>query len=280
MGMPNHLILVRHGESEGNIATNAAKDGDLRWYTDEFVTTPGHRWRLTELGIAQATRSGEWLRDELGLDFDRFFVSPYVRTKETAVNLDLPGAEWMINRALRERDWGTIGALPRPDFESLPEYRLSALQKKTDPLYWVAPGGESIAGVAEDRVRNFFDTMHRECTGETVIAVTHADLILAMRLVTERMDDEAFMEMDKDKSQDIHNAEVLHYSRVNPFDGSVERRLSWLRRAYPALNEETGEMEMVVGEWQELTFYLRSNDALRAQVEAVPHLFGEGSIEG
>lgn len=35
MGMPNNLVLVRHGQSEGNVAVEAAKKGDLSFYESD-----------------------------------------------------------------------------------------------------------------------------------------------------------------------------------------------------------------------------------------------------
>ena len=58
MSMPRDLVLVRHGESEGNLATQAARQGDLRFHTDAFTTTPGHRWRQTATGKPAPRRSG------------------------------------------------------------------------------------------------------------------------------------------------------------------------------------------------------------------------------
>ena len=58
MTMPNDLVLVRHGESEGNVATEAAKSGDHHLFTDAYMTTPGHQWRLTERGRYQAATIG------------------------------------------------------------------------------------------------------------------------------------------------------------------------------------------------------------------------------
>ena len=36
MGMPNNLVLVRHGESEGNIAVAMSKKGDHSAYEGAF----------------------------------------------------------------------------------------------------------------------------------------------------------------------------------------------------------------------------------------------------
>ncbi len=274
--MPNHLILVRHGESEGNVATDAAKVGDTRFYTDEFITTPGHQWRLTATGRAQAAAAGAWIAAHTPGMFDRYYVSPYVRTRETAGHLALKGAQWRLNRALRERDWGDIGSLTRTEFETRPEYTLNAWMKTHDPLYWRPPGGESIASVAEDRVRNILDTLHRECSERAVIAVAHGELIAALQLVLERLDDDEFKRVDADKTEKIHNCEIFHYTRIDPHTGRQAARLTWLRRARPVARDGIWRIEP--RPWRELEFTTYTNDELLEQVEHVPALFATHQI--
>lgn len=266
MVMPNDVVLVRHGESEGNVAMEAGKTGDRRHFTDEFMTTPGHQWRLTATGRAQAQAIGAWISEEIG-DFDRYYVSPYVRTKETAGHLGLDGAQWRLNRALRERDWGDIGARPIEEFENRPEFEWSAATKRSDPLYWVAPGGESIAHVAEDRVRNVLDTLHRECADQRVICVCHGEVMWAFRLVLERIDDADFVTLDKDRSEKIRNCTALHYTRVDPDTGQQARRPMWVRRAHPVLGGEGWTVE--VGPWRRIEFRLPTNDELLNDVATV-----------
>ena len=268
MGMPNDLLLVRHGQSDGNVAMDREESGELITFSDEFMTTPGHQWRLTAVGRAQAATAGEWIAKHVWSRFDRYYVSPYVRTRETAALLCLPGAAWRLNRALRERDWGDIGSLPMRQFRGMPQYRLNAAAKEIDPLYWAPPNGESIAQVAEDRVRNVLNTLHRECDEQRVIAVAHGDAMWAFRLVLERMSDEQFVAADSDRSQKIHNCEVLHYTRLDPSTGLQAPRLTWLRRARPV--HVGGRWRMRTQRWRRLDFPTLSNTALLEQVSTVP----------
>lgn len=70
--MPNKLILIRHGQSEGNV--------------DEILysTKPDNNMRLTKLGWESARMAGKALREEIGENETvHFVVSPYVRTVET-----------------------------------------------------------------------------------------------------------------------------------------------------------------------------------------------------
>jgi hypothetical protein len=71
--MPNKLILIRHGQSEGNV--------------DEILysTKPDNNMRLTKLGWESARMAGKALREEIigQNETVHFVVSPYVRTVET-----------------------------------------------------------------------------------------------------------------------------------------------------------------------------------------------------
>ena len=269
MSMPRDLVLIRHGESEGNVATDADKAGDGSFHNDEFVTTPGHRWRLTPLGRAQAAAIGAWAAGLWnGEPFDDLFVSPYVRTCETAGHLSLPGARWLINRALRERDWGDIGSMRREAFAA--EHPRNAQIREIDPLYWVPPGGESIAQVAEDRVRNVLGTLHRECSGRRVIAVTHGEFMWAMRLILERWDDEEFVRNDEDHAYKIHNCHAFHYTRVDPATGAIADRLNFVRSAYPVA--DGGGWRIEESDWHALSKPRLTNEELLASVAKVQSL--------
>lgn len=110
-GMPIDLLLVRHGHSEGNRALESAEDGDVRLHQDRrYRARSAADYRLTAEGRAQAATAGVWLRswlDDEGLEgFDRWYCSPFVRTRETAALLGIDTAQWQLESLLRERDFG------------------------------------------------------------------------------------------------------------------------------------------------------------------------------
>ena len=115
MGMPLDLYVIRHGESEANVIINAGEQGDNSLYTQDNVTVPDRSWRLTATGRKQADCIGRWLVAQQQL-FDRYLVSPYVRTRETAATMALPKAKWEETRVLRERSWGEINTITQRRF--------------------------------------------------------------------------------------------------------------------------------------------------------------------
>ncbi|GAA2528945.1 histidine phosphatase family protein [Rarobacter incanus] len=271
--MPNDLVLVRHGQSEANIVQSASKRGDDSFYenSEQLVTLPDRSWRLTPQGVAQAQQIGRWLVGEFGDGFDRYIVSPYVRTRETAGNLRLSGA-WELNRSVRERDWGVIGTMAWSQF--IEERPRSYALREADPLYWAPEGGESIADVAENRVRNLLSTLHRESSGDKVIVVSHGEFIWATRLVLQRWSDERFVRHDKDPAYKIHNCHVFHYTRLDPVTGEQANRLRWVRSAYP-VQEADGTWGTHVSEWQDFARRRYTDDDLLGAIAEAEHLLAQ-----
>ena len=259
MAMPVDLVIVRHGHSEGNLAVGQGKKGDDSFFTPDFRQRPGHKWRLLAEGRAQAQETGEWIAKNIGIKFDRYYASPYVRTRETAALLNLPHAEWRLDQRLRERDWGEISSMPFKEFET--KHPQNHFLKKIDALYWRPPGGESIADVRL-RVRSIFDTLHRECEGQSVILVTHGEFMSAARAGVQYLSDEEWLEADENKAYKIHNTHLFHYSRRDPFNnGKIGKYIGWYRSVCPPKNIDSG--------WQSIERKRFSNEDLLEQVNAV-----------
>lgn len=236
MSMPQDLVLIRHGQSEANVRQKAGKRGDESLFTDDLVTVPDNSWRLTALGASQARAAGKHLQAKFPQGFDRYITSPFMRTRETAMNLQLSTDEWEENRTIRERSWGEIDGLSVRAFAEL--YPHNAQLKEKDPIYWAPPAGESLAAVVENRASNFVRSLSRTASGAQVLAVTHGEFITATRMLIEEWSDERFHEVEKDESQKIHNCFMVHYTRRNPFTGKLADKFHWVKLAYPVVEDE------------------------------------------
>ena len=243
MSMPLDLYVIRHGESEANVIVQAGEQGDNSLYTQDNVTVPDRSWRLTATGRKQADCIGRWLVSQQQL-FDRYMVSPYVRTRETAATMALPKAKWEENRVLRERSWGEINTITKDEFKT--NYARNWNFKNTDPLYWRPPAGESIADVAEDRVHNILTSLSRKSDSESVVMVTHGDFMLALMLTIEDLADEEFLHRADSDDWKITNCTCLHYTRRDPETGRTSKRVRWEQTARPVLDETTGRWEVKV----------------------------------
>src|SRR5262245_28040591 len=96
MGRPRRIVLIRHGESEGN------EDDTI------YRRVPDHALDLTDHGMHQAERAGAALREVFGRQRVQAFVSPYRRTWRTyqALRLDARFVQAREEPRLREQDWG------------------------------------------------------------------------------------------------------------------------------------------------------------------------------
>jgi len=108
--LPENLVLVRHGESEFNKLVHELRrtNRDFNSLDPSILNKTGSKWRLTDLGLEQAKVAGDYIRNNMKIKFDGFFVSDYVRAKETAAALQLKNASWKVEPYLRERDWGML----------------------------------------------------------------------------------------------------------------------------------------------------------------------------
>eukprot|EP00035_Acanthoeca_spectabilis_P015848 m.318196 g.318196 ORF g.318196 m.318196 type:complete len:306 (+) comp16444_c0_seq3:156-1073(+) len=144
---PKYIILVRHGESYGNVNE------------DEYKVTPDSKVELTEKGREQARSSGRELRALLNGMPVWSFCSPYQRAKQTADYClkELDGGQVLQHREdprLREQEFkGTF-----QDEEMEESKRLRALYGS---FFFRFPNGESAADVY-DRVSVFMDTLWRD----------------------------------------------------------------------------------------------------------------------
>lgn len=189
------LVLVRHGESEGNLADRAALDAeqprldlDLR-DADVPLSTTG---REQAEAVCQHIRSlPEDERPTLILS------SPYTRARQTAEiaaeGLDLP---FVVDERLRERDLGAFDGLTWIGIEQeFPEE--SARRQRIGKFYYRPPGGESWTDVAQ-RIRQILLEMQERYAGERVWVFSHQATIMAFRVAVEGLGEEEVLQADKE----------------------------------------------------------------------------------
>ena len=214
---PAELVLVRHGESVGNIADAEARRaglGRLELATRD-ADTP-----LSPTGEEQATVLGRHLAG-LGAAGrpDLVLTSPYARaagTAEIAVRVARESAAVgeipvVRDERLRERDLGVFdgltGAGIRADFPAEAERR-AAVGK----FYYRPPGGESWTDVAL-RVRHLLSDLRSDHGGLRIWVFTHQAVIMSFRLVLEGLDEERLLEIDR--TEPLANCSLTRY-RLGP----------------------------------------------------------------
>lgn len=262
MALPIDLVLVRHGQSEGNVANRRAEHGDKRIFTPEFRQRHSSSFRLTDLGRDQAKKAGIWIRNEF-VGFDRYLVSEYLRAMETAAGLELPDADWLTDFYLTERDWGELDVCPEDERQV--RFGDAMLRRLAEPFFWRPPNGETFAQLCL-RVDRVFHTLHRKCSDKRVIIVCHGEVMRAFQIRIERMSQARFRELTFSKrSEDrIHNCQVIHYSRREKGVGKLSRYMGWVRMVRP-----TEDPAWTTG-WQPIVRPRYSNEDLLKIVARTP----------
>jgi broad specificity phosphatase PhoE len=207
---PASLVLVRHGESIGNLADRAAREaGAARLdLVDRDADVP-----LSDTGRAQAEALGRHLRDvDVTARPTAVVSSPYRRSAETA-SLALAAARLGTpvrhDERLRERELGVFDGLTGTGIRA--EYGSEAQRREhLGKFYYRPPGGESWCDVAL-RVRSFLRDVGTRPATDRLWIFTHQAVITCFRYVLEGMDEAAVLELDR--TVDVPNASTTTYRR-------------------------------------------------------------------
>lgn len=262
MTMPIDFVLVRHGQSESNLAKSRSEQGkhdDFRRVREGRHT---RSFRLTALGRQQAKRAGEWIAAEGG-QFGRHITSEYVRAMETAALLNIPNAEWYRNVELTERAWGDLDRYDQE--ERARKFGEVLKMRDIEPFFWAPPNGESFLDLRV-RIRTVLNTLHRDCSDKRVIVVCHGEVMWGFRVLLEYMSQQRFKELhlSTDPYDRLYNCEIHHYSRRNPHTDDLEDHVNWMRRIRPA------DDPVWSSGWQEIERRRYSNQELLEIVEEYP----------
>jgi 2,3-bisphosphoglycerate-dependent phosphoglycerate mutase len=217
---PERLWLVRHGQSQGNVARDAADQAGLHEIGIDIrdVDVP-----LSELGLKQAAAAGHWFaslpREERP---ELILASPYVRAKQTAEIICERGAlaggpaRTLIDERLREREFGIFDRLTTVGIrERFPEE--AAHRRRLGKFYHRPPGGESWADVIL-RLRSMLNTINLQYSGKRVLIVCHQVVVLCFRYILEELDEEEILDIDK--QSEVLNCGIATYDFEHDREGS------------------------------------------------------------
>jgi broad specificity phosphatase PhoE len=153
------LILVRHGESTGNI--------EQRFSSDPHID-------LTERGAEQARTTGRAIRERFAPR--QIVASPYHRARRTAVLIaaELEGAMPItIAEDLRERSIGDLAGKPYRAMREHADYSVKRYWA------WRPPNGESLEDV-QARAGRILEQLAAAYPGNDTVVVSHGGTMLAL----------------------------------------------------------------------------------------------------
>ena len=209
---PERLWIVRHGESAGNVARDAAQAAGLGRIdiAERDVDVP-----LSDLGVEQSVALGRWFgalpeaeRPEVVL------ASPYRRAFRTAElmqgagGLPVEPADFLVDERLREKEFGILDRLTRHGIADLhPEQ--AEFRRILGKFYHRPPGGESWCDVIL-RLRSALDSIGLHHGGRRVVIVGHQVVVLCLRYLIEAMTEEQILAIDREA--DVANCGITEYA--------------------------------------------------------------------
>jgi broad specificity phosphatase PhoE len=212
---PDLLWVVRHGESSGNVARDAAEAGGLERIdiAQRDMDVP-----LSDTGHGQAAALGRWFGEQ-DEQPTVVWTSPYLRARQTAeatlgaAGLDVP---LVLDERLREREFGVLDGLTRKGIAAQFPHE-SERRARLGKFYHRPPGGESWSDVLL-RLRAALEDMRREAAGERVVLVAHQVVVLLVRYVLEDMTEEQVLDVDREA--EVANCSLTTYR----YDASLRLR--------------------------------------------------------
>lgn len=247
---PERMWLVRHGQSQGNVARDEA---DAAGHHQIAIDVRDVDVPLSDLGFEQARAAGDWFaqkpRDERP---EVILSSPYLRARQTAEAICKAGAlaggpaRSIIDERLREREFGIFDRLTTIGIrDKFPEE--AAHRQMLGKFYHRPPGGESWADVIL-RLRSMMNTINLHYCDRRVLVVCHQVVVLCMRYILEELDEEQILSIDK--QADVLNCGICAFDFEPGEKGLCTPSLSLWNHSAPLDAEgapKTSEPDVMAG---------------------------------
>lgn len=209
---PSRIWIVRHGESAGNVASEAAHGASLARIdiAERDVDVP-----LSKRGEKQADAVGRWFAKLPAAERpETVLTSPYRRAQQTAARIRAAGGiandahADLVDERLREKELGILDRLTRTGVEELhPEQ--AEMRRRLGKFYHRPPSGESWCDVTL-RLRSALDTVSLHHSEKRVLIVAHQVVVLCLRYLLEEMTEAEILAVDA--AGDVANCSVTEYA--------------------------------------------------------------------
>ena len=189
----NTYYVMRHGEADNN------SQGVVSSLAD-------NSHNLTEKGKSQVREAVAWMKDK---KIDLIFVSPFIRTRDTAEiitkGIGLPIEKIIIEDRIRELNAGVWNGKPFADFVKFFDH--------TNRFDITPEGGENYADIKK-RMGDFIYSLENKHEGKNILIITHDSSAFLLMAVAEGLDRKQAIEMRGRKDHYIENGKpfALNFS--------------------------------------------------------------------
>ncbi|KQO23284.1 histidine phosphatase family protein [Acidovorax sp. Leaf78] len=229
---PAALWVVRHGQSAGNVARDAAEAAgletiDLAW---RDIDVP-----LSDLGTEQSIALGQWWGQQpVDAQPEVILCSPYIRAVQTArlvaEHSRLEHVTLRLDERLREKEFGILDRLTKFGIQQQ-HAQLHEQRTHVGKFYFRPPGGESWCDVIL-RLRSLQEMVTREYAGRRVLVVAHQVIVNCMRYLIEQMTEEQILAIDREG--DVPNCAVTIYRAHAEGEGRTDQAMQLVQANFLA----------------------------------------------
>jgi broad specificity phosphatase PhoE len=210
---PLHLWVMRHGQSAGNVARDAAeaRGAELIDLATRDADVP-----LSALGRTQAEAVAAYIAASSADERPEYLMtSPFARSVQTcnaiADALALNSSDVRVDERLREKEFGILDRYTRHGIHArFPE--LAAQRGSVGKFYFRPPGGESWCDVIL-RLRSVYDEIKLDFAGRRVLIVAHQVIVNCLRYIVEKLDEATILAIDSEG--DVPNCAFTEYRRAD-----------------------------------------------------------------
>ena len=203
---PRRLTVIRHGESEQNVALDLFQN-DLNGVLALQKNIRDADIKLTDVGISQAKEVGKYLNSTHPFDF--CFVSPYQRAiKTTEVIIDQLSYNPTVYNdfRLREKEFGRLHGFTTQEIKN--KYPEEYEDRERDgKFYYRLPRGENYLDVL-DRIYSFLSKLSRDYAGKSILIVTHQVPYILFKAVFEHLNEEEILSLESPLNCAIQQFEI------------------------------------------------------------------------
>lgn len=203
---PHRLVIVRHGQSEQNVALDLLED-NIEELLKEQKKIRDADIRLTSIGILQAEEIGKYFSEYE--PFDICFSSPYKRTLQTTEaiisKIGYPLRIFTDNR-LREKEFGRLNGYKTEEIKEIYPEEFED-RERDGKYYYRLPRGENYPDV-EARIHSFLDKLARDYGGKNVLVVTHQVPYKMFRALFDHLDEKGVLALEDTPNCGIQEYEI------------------------------------------------------------------------